>query len=139
MQGPVASVIVQVVLDIQYGLDVGDRGRVSFALLHERKMAIPGPGDSIDAIVLGLHQISPSVILNLGGSNKIEAIDSGGTTKNLATRPVKGTVIGIWLRDGVVSPIVGSVQQRMGKGVAGNDWANLIFLVGICGGNGRRV
>lgn len=113
--------IVQVVLDVQDSLDVFDGRRVGLALLHEREMAIPGPGVSVESIVLGFHEISPSVVFNLGGSDKIKTIDGGGTAEDLSAGPVEGAVTGIWLRDGVVPPVVGGVQQRMCPGVAGND------------------
>lgn len=131
--------IVQIVLDVQYRLDVRDRRRVCLGLLHVGEVTFPGPGVCIEAIVLGFHKTGPSVIFDLGGPDKIKAVDSRGTAENLSTRPVNGAVSGIWLRESVVPPVVGGLQQGMCKRVAGNDWGKFdVYLVGICGGKVRR-
>jgi len=68
-------VVIQVVSDIKGGLDVWHGRGITLALLHEREVPVPRPGFSAGAVVLGLHKISPSVILNLRGPNEVKAID----------------------------------------------------------------
>ena len=85
-------------------------------------MAIPRPSVSVDAIVLGFHKPSPGVILDLGGPDKVKTIDSGRTTENFSTRPIKGAVVGTGLGKGVEPPVVGRVQQGICESVTGNDW-----------------
>ena len=75
MQGTIASVVVQVILEIDDGLDGLDGWGIVLALLHVRIVAVPRPGASPVAIVLGLHKTTPGVILDLGGADEVKAID----------------------------------------------------------------
>jgi hypothetical protein len=113
-------VVVLVVSDINDRLDVWHGRGIGLALLHERIVPIPGPGFSAGTVILGLHQISPSIVLNLGRSDKVKAVDGRGTTQDLPARPVELTVVGPRLGDGVIPPVIRGLQQRMCKSVPRN-------------------
>lgn len=76
MQRSVASVIVQVIVDIYYGLDRWNRRRVRLSLLHVREMTAPGPGVGVSATVLRLHKGCPGVVFDVRWSDEIHAVDS---------------------------------------------------------------
>ena len=94
-------------------MNVWDGRGICLGLLHIRIVAIPGPGLRVEAVVLGLHKTSPCVVFYLGGSDEIKTVDGGGTAQNFSTRPVECTVSGIWLREGVVGPVISGPQKRM--------------------------
>jgi hypothetical protein len=122
VQKPIGSMIVQVVVDIYHGLNRLHRRGIRLGLLHVRVMTVPGPGIRIETVVLGLHKTTPSVVLDLGGTDEIKAVDSRGTTEKLSTRPTEGAVSSICLGEGVVPPVVRGLQKRVRRGVPGNDW-----------------